>query len=352
MPDPFVASAFQRVADVFESDVMPNEDGAAFAAYVAGELVVDLWDGPGWERDTLCGMYSSAKGLAAICVQILAERGELVVDLPMRAYWPEFADERVLVRHVLTHTSGIVAIPSYQTLRNGMADTEEIVHRLASATPEWEPGTAIGYHAVTYGYLVGELVRRVAGMSLGTFLRREFPEHDVWIGLPASEHHRVIDYVTVASDIPSPIAALLSEDTLVGRSLMAAGDPQMWMRMSADFMNSPLGRTCEVPSSNGIATARGLAGAYLPIALGELPKTTPRFTSVQAEGASALSGEPMRMGFGYGILPRGVGHGGLGGSIGYCDPESRLTAGFLRNRIGHNGPGADVLIAAVYDCLR
>ncbi|MEV5589826.1 serine hydrolase domain-containing protein [Nonomuraea pusilla] len=203
------APGFEAVRETFEAQLPgEREAGAAVAVYLHGRKVVDLWGGVAdpatgrpWERDTLQVVFSTTKGVTAACAHLLAERGELDLDAPVAAYWPEFAangKDRLPVRWLLTHQAGLPAIDRPVTPAQALA-WEPMVTALAAQRPLWEPGTGHGYHAHTYGWLVGEVVRRVSGRSLGTYLAEEIAAPlglDLWIGLPAAELPRVSRLVT------------------------------------------------------------------------------------------------------------------------------------------------------------
>ncbi len=199
--DMYVAAGFEPAREAFGQGATDLGDGGgAFCAYVEGVPVVDLWGGtarPGqpWESDTRAVLMSLTKGLAALCVQILVDRGQVDVDAPVSAYWPEFAasgKEKVLVRHVLTHTAGVLSFPGEPELLGldgtGWDDYDAIADGLAAATPSWEPGTRFGYHALTFGWLLGEIIRRVSGRRVGSSSVRRSPSR--WGWTRGSARHR------------------------------------------------------------------------------------------------------------------------------------------------------------------
>src|SRR5205823_2754945 len=199
---------FLAVRDAFAANFAAGREvGASFATTVEGEPVVDLWGGYAdaattrpWERDTLVNVYSTSKGMTALCAHLLVDRGELDLDAPVARYWPEFAQagkEELPVRWLLSHRAGVIA-PREPVAERYAHDWDHVCAALAAAAPWWEPGTAQGYHAVTFGYLVGEVVRRISGVSLGAFLRREIAGPlgaRVFIGTPAEEHARCAEMV-------------------------------------------------------------------------------------------------------------------------------------------------------------
>ena len=199
---------FAAVRDAFAANFAAGREvGASFAATVEGEPVVDLWGGHAdaattrpWERDTIVNVFSTTKAMTALCAHLLVDRGLLDLDAPVARYWPEFAQagkERITTRHLLTHSAGLAALRrSLPT--EALYDWTRMVEALAAETPWWEPGSANGYHAMTYGYLVGEVVRRLTGKTLGRFLRDEVTAPlgaDFHIGLAPSEDARVAEMV-------------------------------------------------------------------------------------------------------------------------------------------------------------
>src|SRR5471030_2779294 len=206
--DGFLRDRFAAVRAMFENNLASGADvGASFAATVNGEMVVDLWGGYAdeartrpWERDTIVNVYSTTKTMTALTALLLADRGELDFDAPVARYWPEFAANGkagVKVSHLMSHSAGLSGWKEPIT-RQDVYDWEKVTALLAAQAPYWEPGTASGYHALTQGFLVGEVVRRIAGRSLGAVFREEIAEPlgaDFHIGLPASEDHRVGDLI-------------------------------------------------------------------------------------------------------------------------------------------------------------
>src|SRR5215207_2769606 len=242
----WTASGFEGVRDAFEKNFADGlEVGAAFSAYHRGQKVVDVWggdfdptSGKEWEEDTIALVYSTTKGATAICANRLAQEGRLDVNAPVATYWPEFAQagkESIPVDWLLSHRAGLAWVDAPLTLEEVLA-WEPMIHALEAQTPVWEPGTQHGYHAVTYGYLVGEVVRRITGRGVGTYFREEVGDPlglDFWIGLPEAEESRVspltgglnamageaaadggMDPETAAS-----LAALIGPDSMLGKAL-------------------------------------------------------------------------------------------------------------------------------------
>ncbi|MGH2685668.1 MAG: serine hydrolase domain-containing protein, partial [Actinomycetota bacterium] len=277
-----VAPRFEAVRDAFAANFEhQGEVGAAFALHVAGEKVVDIWGGVAdtdrgrpWQDDTLQLVFSTTKGATAVCANRLAERGDLDVDAPVADYWPEFATagkEQTLVRHLLAHQAGLPVVDRSLSLEEALA-WDPVVDALAESTPLWEPGTAHGYHALTYGWLVGEIVRRVSGKSVGQFFAAEVAGPlglDFFIGCPAGEADRVSRLVTWSRPDPESDAAkiweqFLGPETLTGRALnlgTAFAAHEVW--------NLPEVHAAEVPAANGITDARSLSRMYAAL-IGEV----------------------------------------------------------------------------------
>ncbi|WP_447041490.1 serine hydrolase domain-containing protein [Streptomyces sp. DSM 118878] len=383
------APGFEPVREEFTRNFAERGDlGAAVAVYVDGEPVVDLWGGDAdrtgtrpWERDTLVNTYSMTKGLTALCAHLLVRRGELDLDAPVARYWPEFAQAGkagIPVRWLLSHRAGLIA-PSEPMPSDAVYDWEKVTEALAATEPWWRPGTAQGYHAVTFGFLVGEVVRRISGVSLGTFLRAEVTGPlgaDVWVGTPDSEHGRCADMerpagaapgATVFGDAPKPPVGGLDEHPMAPLTLalryLPLGD-----------VNGPAYRRAEIPSANGHATARGMAAVYAELACGRLltAGAVERLRTSQSTGdepdlvlaAGSPFGAAWPWGLGYmlnqygqaGPNPRAFGHGGAGGSYGFADPENRVAYAYVMNRMGAGTSGEDLrsyhLVDALYQALR
>ena len=333
------------------------EVGAAVAVTIEGEPVVDLWaghaDGAGtrpWRRDTIVNTFSCTKGMAAICAHMLVDRGALDVEAPVARYWPEFAQagkEGVLVRHVLSHTAGLPAIR--EPLPGGaLYDWPAMTAALERQEPWWAPGSRQGYHQRTYGFLVGEIVRRIDGRSLGTFFREEVAEPlglDFHIGLPEQHEPRVAELVPIPGTKGISIGRIGDPESF---AVLAGRNP----RLDRDAPNSRAYRAAEIPSSNGTGGARAFARVYSALALGgELdgvrllsPATIEAAAVEQTRtGEDAVTGTAMRYGLGFGLHveergdangPRSFGHGGAGGSWGYADPDARLGFGYVMNQMG------------------
>jgi CubicO group peptidase (beta-lactamase class C family) len=382
-----VAEGFAAVADAFEENFAGRgEFGAAFCASVAGRRVADLWGGearPGtpWECDTPVVVFSTTKGATALVVQALAEQGAIDVDTPVAAYWPEFAARgkaEITLRQVLTHTSGVVDFPRYTEVVDDLAwwlDPDRIAADFARADPAWDPGSAHGYHGASFGLLLGEVVRRATGATLGSHFRRLVADPlglDFWIGLPR-EH---ADGVAFLKDAPAPedpvLAAYLSlftPETLTGRAHLIGKSGVFDL---ADGFNEPGFWEAEFPSGGGIATARGVAGMYEVLARGGNSNGVAVVSeeSIAAHSAQQVAGPDLvllfetRFGLGYqrptefvefGPNDAAFGHGGMGGSLGFADPDREVAVGYVMNQMRFPAPGettrARALVDALYSCL-
>jgi CubicO group peptidase (beta-lactamase class C family) len=377
-----VEPRFARVRDVFAKSFEAGEVGAALCVTIGGRVVIDLWGGhrdaartQPWTRDTLVNVYSTTKGMTAICANRLVEAGRLDLDAPVAHYWPEFAaaqKDRIPVRWLLCHKSGVAALREDVPVGSRF-DWKFWTEALAAEAPWWEPGTLHGYHALTYGHLVGEIVRRVDGRSLGTFLREELALPlglDFHIGLAAEHDARVAELLPAPAappGAPNPfVAARKSPKSLVGRVF---GNPTL----DTQDANSRAWRAAELPAVNGHGTARGLARVYGALATdgtldGERvlsPQQIARANSEEAKGLDAVL-KPLHSRFGLGFMltqpmipfgpnPRSFGHPGAGGSIAFADPDAGVGFAYTMNQM-QTGLGGDArgfaLIGALYEALR
>ncbi|MGW0629277.1 serine hydrolase domain-containing protein [Streptomyces sp. NPDC002758] len=373
---------FAAVRQAFEENFRDRDElGAAVAVTVDGEPVVDLWGGWAdeaytrpWERDTLVNVWSTSKGPVALCAHILADRGLLDLDAPVAAYWPEFAaagKERVLVRHLLSHRAGLSGLREPHSLEQ-LYDWELTTARLAATQPWWEPGSRSGYHALTYGFLVGEVVRRISGLLPGAFLEREVTGPlgiDFTIGLPEKESGRVAELVHARGGLTSEQAAIFSQ--LAPAALAALTNPVV----GAAQANTPQWRAAEIPAANGHGTARAVAALYGVFAGrgshgGRLVLSAEAAERVR-EGQGSCRDLVLGAGFeseteiglglwlsgpngSYGPNPRAFGHDGFGGSCGLADPEAGVSLGYVMNRMGPriaDDPRKMALVDALYSAL-
>jgi CubicO group peptidase (beta-lactamase class C family) len=383
---------FAGVAEEFERNLAERgELGASVAITVGGESVVDLWGGHAdpertrpWEKDTLCVAMSTTKGATALAAHLLAGAGELDVDEPVATYWPEFAaagKDRVLVRHLLNHQAGLPALRD-PVPPGGFYDWDDVVGRLAAEAPFWEPGTRHGYHALTFGFLVGEVVRRVTGRSLGRFVADEIATPlglDLYVGLPDGLADRVARLMPPPDPRPGDplprflVQAMTEPDSIPGLVMLNNGGylvPGEW--------DSPAALAAELPASGGVMNARALAGMYRAIVhdrqIGRYTldaEDIARMGAVQsAGGEDAVLASPGRWTLGYlkgGATPAGVepatvislseeafGHTGNGGSIGFADPGCDMSFGYVMNQMSAAmglGPTGQSLVDATYRAL-
>jgi CubicO group peptidase (beta-lactamase class C family) len=384
-----VANGFEPVRDAFAANFTQHGDvGAAFSLYVRGEKVVDLWGGVAddttgrpWDEDTLQLVFSTTKGATAACAHLLAQRGELDLDAPVADYWPEFKAEgkgEIPVRWLLCHKSGLPSVDAHLTPEEVEA-WDPIVAALAEQRPYWEPGTAHGYHALTYGWLVGEVVRRVSGKSLGTFFHDEIATPlglDFWIGLPEEQEPRVsrllqpeggigsaahnLDLEALPEQIRELVKGFLDPEGITQRALTISRPPM-------DY-NDRAVHAAEIPAANGITTARSLARFYAAL-VGEVdgvriltPETVADATREQANGPDKVLFVPTRFGSGYFLPsmfsplmgPSSFGHAGAGGSLGMADVSRQVGFGYVMNKMQQNlsaDPRTATLIAAVNACV-
>lgn len=329
------------------------EVGLQVAAYLDGELVVDAWAGLAdvatarpVDADTLFMLSSTTKGVTATCVHILADRGELEYDRPFSSYWPEFAahgKEKVTVREVLAHRSGVPQTPVGYT-PEWLPDWDRVCRGVADLTPMFEPGLRTAYASLTYGHMVGELVRRVDGRPIGRFLREELAEPlglDIYLGVP----DEVLARVAVLRDGPPPPSEY--EARMVGEP---AGS------QVARYFNRPEIQRATIPGSGGIMNARSLARHYAMLgAGGELdgvrimsPERVRQATELQSYELDEVYRVRVRRALGYrlgsdagpGAGPTAFGHVGGGGSFGYAEPARRFAIGFAKNYFSYQGGAA------------
>jgi CubicO group peptidase (beta-lactamase class C family) len=371
-----VAPGFERVADCFAANFVRDDGyaelGCSFAAYRGEELIADLYAGwrdaartiP-WARDTLVNIWSATKGVTALEVAVLVDRGLIDYAAPVARYWPEFAQngkDEVTVSQLLSHQAGLPGFVE-PTAVTDFYDWETVTERLARQAPMWKPGEKNAYHAMTYGFLAGELVRRASGMSVGQFLAREVAgplRADVWIGLPESEEGRV------APLVPSPRQAPFDLDAMPPEARAGVTNPDM----QPTLPNNRAWRAAEIPAGNGHATALGLARLYAMAANGGSfdgvtlmrPQTVAALNTVQTERVdlgvgiaprwrNGVAGGVMDM---FGTNPEAFGHPGWGGSFGSADTDNRIALGYVINQMGDRAigdPRGTDLANAVYACL-
>jgi len=380
-----VAAGFEPVREAFAANFAGHGDiGAAVCVYRDGRPVVDLWGGVAdpdggrpWARDTLQLVYSATKGATATAAHLLAQRGALDLDAPVAEYWPEFAANGkadIPVRWLLSHRAGVVTLDDPVPLADALA-WQPMVAALAAQRPAWRPGSAHGYHGRTFGWLVGEVIRRVSGRTPGRFFAEEIAAPlglDFFIGLPAGARGRVsrmvykqphFDFAAAAPEsIPEQfrelMAALLDPNSLYNKAFSVTNPAEI------DF-NAPAVQAAEIPASNGIGTARALARMYAAL-IGEVdgvrlltPETLAAATKEQAVGADRVLLVPTRFSLGYALPtevtpmtgPSSFGHPGRGGALGFADPEHRIAFGYVMNHIIEDAP-TDVRATSLVDAVR
>ena len=374
---------FNRVKDAFvENFEKRNEVGAAAAVMLDGKSVVDIWAGHAdrektkpWTRDTLVNVYSTTKGVTAICAHRLADKGLLDIDAPVAKYWPEFAQagkDKLPVRYLLSHQAGLAAVR--KPLDDGaLFNWNKMTTALAEQEPWWEPGTKHGYHALTFGYLVGEVIRRITGKTPGAYLREEIAGPlglDLHIGLDAKDDARTGDMIAMpppAPGEPNLFAEIMKNPESV--TFKAFMNPPGGMRPG--LVNTRDWRAAEIPAANGHTTARSLAKLYGVLARGgELDgvrvmskEQVAQCSIEQSNGPDALLMINTRFSLGFmmsqpgaslGPNAKSFGHPGAGGSLGYADPEAKIGFGYTMNKMHASlliDPRATALIDAVYASL-
>ncbi|WP_055490312.1 serine hydrolase domain-containing protein [Streptomyces sp. TP-A0356] len=378
-----VAEGFEPVKEAFIRNFETlGERGAAVVVYRDGRKIVDLWGGTRdadgaapWQRGTAQIMRSATKGVAAAVLLTLAERGELDLDAPVGHYWPEFkaqGKERTLVRHVLAHRAGVPVLDRPLTPAEA-ADPELAATVLAAQAPAWEPGMDHGYHAQTYSWLTGELVRRATGRSIGEWIAAEISGPlglDLWVGLPQAEAHRVGRVGPV--EVPAQDGALRARPKRAVADAYA--DPGSLTRRAFAAItplpdeNDPAYRAAVLPASNGIATAEGLARFYAALT-GEVdgvrlfaPRTLEGARGEASAGPDRVLVVSTRFGLGYMLHgsaspllgPGSFGHPGRGGALGFADPDSGIAFGYVTNGFRKSvtaDPRAQALVRAVRTSL-
>jgi CubicO group peptidase (beta-lactamase class C family) len=373
----WVERDFEPVLDAFEQNFdTRGEVGAAVCVYVDGQPVVDLWGGladatdqRAWAPDTVTLVYSSTKGVTATCANLLIERGLLDPAVAVAQYWPEFAARgkgAITVAQVMSHQAGLPIVEGDVTLDDALA-WEPMVRALAAQAPIWPPGTQHGYHMRTFGWLVGEIIRRVDGRTVGAFWRDEIAGPlglDFWIGLPGEIEPRVARLVPPKDDL----GALLEKfggDLLLTKVFSNPGGHfgynEMW--------NTRAMHAAELPSSNGIGDARSLARMYASC-VGEVdgirtlqPATVAAATVEQACGKDAVLMSDSCFGLGFMLgrsfgaaNPSGAfGHAGAGGSLAFADPAGKVGFGYVMNDLRFDmkegDPRGEELVRAVYQSL-
>ena len=338
-----------------------GDAGGSVAVFVDGEPVVDVWGGftdaartVPWQRDTITNVFSVTKTMTALCALVLADRGDLDLAAPVSRYWPEFAaagKEHVLVRHLLSHTAGL---PDWTGTIDELYDWPAATARLAAQALQWEPGSAAGYHSLTQGFLVGEVIRRITGRSVGEFFAAEVAGPlgaDFSLGLSAEHDHRV------ALAVPPPSR---DEEYIAGAAGSAA--PSAGTAVRVRDGNSVAWRRAQIPAASGFGNARSVALVQSVLACGGevhgvrllSQAGCHRAREEQFSGEDRVLGMPVRWGLGYGLFGSSLGWGGWGGSLVMIDPDHRMAVAYVTNQMRE--PADDTrgleLVMAAYDGLQ
>ena len=392
-----IRPGFEAVREAFAQNFEKyHEVGASVAVVRNGQYLVDLWGGWAdeertrpWEADTIVNVWSTTKGFVSLGAHMLIDRGQLELDKPVADYWPEFAQAgkgEITVRQLMSHRAGLAgwAEPVTEDL---MYDWAKLCEMLAAQEPFWEPDTQSGYHALTFAHLVGELVRRIDGRPIEEFIREEITDPlkaDMFIGVQPEDDHRVADLCTTLDapppQNPSQVKSEPEETEADAGEGSASEVSQLMLRalgnpfVGPKVANSTAWRRGVFPSANGHGNARGIAATYGTIAAGGTfgkiqmftPEVIERMREEQPTGRDLVisaDGEEMTWGMGYmvnkqkwyGPNPRALHHGGYGGSLGFCDPETGIGFGYAMNAMNVSTLVKDkravVLLKAVYKSL-
>ena len=373
----FCNAPFEKLVDVLSGTLDSGGDlGASVAVTVEGETVADFWGGwadadrtAPWQRDTIVNVWSTTKTMTSLAALVLVDRGQLDVHAPVSRYWPEFAQngkDGVLVRHLMSHTSGVSGWEQ-PVVQDDLYDWDKSTSMLAAQAPWWEPGSASGYHAINQGHLVGEVVRRITGKSLGTFFAEEIAGPlgaDFHIGLAPAHDHRVTPVIA-----PPPLPFdMESLDVTSPMFKTFVGPP-----VDANHANTEAWRRAEIGAANGHGNARSVARVQAIVANGGTvdgvqllsPSTIDTIFDVQADGTDLVLGVPLKFGIGYGLpqpdtLPyipqdgRLCFWGGWGGSMIIVDVDRRMTIAYMMNQMASGiigGPTGTELITAAYTAV-
>lgn len=324
------AGRFGAVAEALAGSLDGDDVGASAAVFIDGEAVVDIWGGyvdagrsVPWGRDTIVNVWSTSKTMVALCALILADRGELDLDAPVAHYWPEFAvagKQGVLVRHLLGHTAGLPDWDGPITAQELYA-WPEATARLAAQAPRWEPGSSAGYHSITFGYLIGEVIARVTGRSVGRFFAEEVAGPlgaDFHIGLAAEHDRRVAELIAAPE-----------------------GDKPAGFTVGVSDANTTAWRRAEIPAINGHGNARSVGLVQSVLACGGTVGGVrllsragcERVLEEQFRGIDRVLGSPIRWGMGYRLEGRSCSWGGWGGSLVLVDLDHRMTVSYTMNQV-------------------
>ena len=370
----FCADRFSPVREAFEANFAQGKElGACVAVTHDGEPVVDLWGGDAdsegrpWQEDTIINVYSTTKTMAAICILMLADQKAIDLSAPVARYWPEFAQsgkDKVTVGHVMSHSAGLSGFdPPLEEIEE-LYDWNGICEHLAAQTPWWEPGTQSGYHAITQGYLQGEIVRRVTGRSLGTFFKEEVASKlgaDFHIGLDQGDDSRVAE---LQPPQQGPGAENVEPDSILARTFAGAA-------LTGAEPRTEEWRRAEIPAAGGIGNARAVARIHSALACGGQVDGVSLMSESgvhvileeQTRGMDLVFGTPLVFGMGFGLNdsafpispnPRAFFWGGWGGSLAVIDLDARVSIAYVMNRMESNlmgDPRGASIAQAVYAAL-
>ena len=354
------SARFDPLRELFAAKLESGEDlGASLAVNIDGEMVVDLWGGWAdeartvpWTENTITNVFSTTKTMTSLAALVLVDRGELDLDATVAKYWPEFAANGkagIKVRQLLSHTSGVSGWEQPITLED-LYDWDKSTALLAAQAPWWEPGTASGYHVLTYGHLIGEVIRRITGQRLGEFFAAHIAGPlgaDFHIGLPPSEFHRVANVVPPPAAAPADLTPQLDPNSVAFKT---------WTNptMPPETSWTEGWRRADIGAANGHGNARSVARLQSAVACGGevdgvrllSPKTIDRIFEVQSNGIDLVIGIPLKWGVGYGLFPEGrvCAWGGTGGSLVIIDVDRRMTFAYVMNKMA---PGGGTIAAAL-----
>lgn len=382
MPDEFemagvCARRFKPIEDIFRRNFADGREvGASLTVIYEGEAVLDLWGGythsnhtQAWERDTIVNIFSTTKMVTALCVLLLAHRGQVDLDAPLCKYWPKYTScgkDKILVRHVLSHTAGVPGFTPRVTF-DDMYDWDKVIRMLEAEKPWWKPGTKVAYHTLTYGFLLGEVVRRVTGKTLGCFLHEEITAPlgiDFFIGLPEREESRVAEIIPAQQKITLLQMALIK--LLFPTAMKIYNNPLL----DENYFNTRACHAAEIPAGNGIGNARSVAQLGSILANGGcyngkqiLARSIVELAiQEQIRGKDPIAfGRPSAWGLGVLLLnkdlllgPRSFYATGLGGSICVMDLERNVTLAYVMNRMAELSEGdarSIPLVQKLWECL-
>lgn len=363
-----IQPGFEPVRDAFASLWKEIEVGAGLSVFLGDELVVDLWGGhtnrsrtTPWQRDTLVNTYSISKGMVSLALACLVDEGKLDYDKPVADYWPQFGAERkfnITVGQALSHQAGVYTFnPTMKT--EDLYDWQKAAFNVASQAPAWEPGTAFGYHSITWGYIAGELVRQTTGKTTGDYLRRRITDQlkaDFHIGLTGHEQERCAEVIG-----PNHANPAIKKTPAREKNTLPKNDPALppyRVVSSADW------RKAEIPATNGHGSSLGIARCYQAAIAGKLFSREALQLAVQEETKGEtdlcldqllrrsrgfiLNCEPCY----YGPSKKAFGHAGTGGSTAFADPDNNVAFAYVTNQLHRSGTlRYRKLIDTFYHCL-